>query len=102
MFNVTYFPDFIFLGTITTTPERKAERDTDMKNKNTITRYMRYIKILVILAGTVLSLTLLLLIVREIFKLFRMSETSGNSHAAMDTTVVNNTSGDITESLYNS
>ena len=47
-----------------------------------------------------LSLTLLLLIGREIFKLFRMSETSGNSHAAMDTPVVNNSSGDIAESLY--
>ena len=102
LFNVTNFVDFIFIGTINTTLERKAERDTDTKNKNTITRYMHYIKILVILAGTVLSVTLLLLIAREMFKLFRISETSGNSHAAMDTSVVNNTSGDIAESLNNS
>ena len=63
---------------------------------------MLYIKILVILAGTVLSLTLLLLIAREIFKLFRMSETSDNYQLGMATPVVNNTSGDITTSLYNS
>ena len=86
----------IFIGTTNTT----QERDTDKKDGDTITRYIHYIKILVILVGTVLSLTLLLLIGREIFKLFRMSETSGNSHAAMDTPVVNNSFGDITESLY--
>ena len=82
--------------------ERKAERDTDKKDINTITRYMLYIKIIVILAGTVLSLTLLLLIAREIFKLFRMSETSDNYQLGMATPVVNNTSGDITTFLYNS
>ena len=102
MFNVTNFAEFIFTGTTKITPERKDERDTDKKDINTITRYMHYIKILVILAGTVLSITLLLLIAREIFKLFRMSETSGNYHASMDAHVENNTSGDITESLYNS
>ena len=92
----------IFTGTTNTTFERKAERDTDKKDINTITRYMHYIKIIVILAGTVLSLTLLLLIAREIFKLFRMSETSDNYQLGMATPVVNNTSGDITTSLYNS
>ena len=102
MFNVTNFADFFFIATTNTTPEKKAERDTDKKDINTITRYMRYIKILVILVGTVSSLTLLLLIVREMFKLFQMSETSGNYSVAMDTPVENNTSGDITTSLYNS
>ena len=92
----------IFIGTTNTTFERKAERDTDKKDINTITRYMHYIKIIVILAGTVLSLTLLLLIAREIYKLFRMSETSDNYQSGMATPVVNNTSGDITTSLYNS
>ena len=86
----------IFIGTTNKT----KKRDTDKKDINTITRYIHYIRILVILAGTVLSLTMLLFIVREIFKLFQMSETSGNSHAAMDTPVVNNTFGDIAESLY--
>ena len=86
----------ISIGTTNTT----QKRDTDKKDLNTITRNMHYIKILVILIGTVSSLTLLFLIAREIFKLFRMSETSGNSHAAIDTTVVNNTSDDIAESLY--
>nr|XP_022302176.1 uncharacterized protein LOC111110107 isoform X2 [Crassostrea virginica] len=89
-----------FTGTTNKTQERKTEKETNKKDINTITKYIHYIKILVILAGTVLSLTLLLLIAREIFKLFRMSETRGNSHAAMDTPVVNNTSGDIAESLY--
>nr|XP_022302713.1 multiple epidermal growth factor-like domains protein 10 [Crassostrea virginica] len=92
----------LFTDTTNTTQERKTERGTDKKDIKTITRYMYYIKILVILAGTVLSLTLLFLIAREIFKLFRMSETSGNYHYAMDAPVMNNTSGDITESLYNS
>ncbi|XP_078341860.1 uncharacterized protein LOC111110490 isoform X1 [Crassostrea virginica] len=91
-----------FTGTTNKIQERKTEKETDKKDINTITRYMHYIKILVILAGTVLSLTLLLLIVREIFKLFRMSETNGNYHDALDAPVMNNTSGDITESLYKS
>ena len=103
MFNVTNFAaDFIFIGTTNTTLERKDERDTDKKDRNTITRYIHYIKILVILVGTVSSLTLLLIIGREMFKLFRMSETWGNYHVAMVIPVVNNTFGDITESLYNS
>nr|XP_022299304.1 uncharacterized protein LOC111108073 [Crassostrea virginica] len=89
-----------FTGTTNTTPERKAERDTDSKDIRTITGYLHFENILVILAGMASSLSLLLTIARTIFKLFRMSETSGNSHAAMDTPVVNNTSGDITESLY--
>ena len=92
----------IFIGTTNKTQERKTERDKDAKDINTITIYMHYIKILVILAGMVSSITLLLLIAREIFKLFRMSETSGNYHYAMDAPVMNYTSGDITESLYKS
>nr|XP_022296212.1 uncharacterized protein LOC111105985 [Crassostrea virginica] len=91
-----------FTGTTNKTQERKTERDRDKKDINTIIRYRHYIKILVILAGTVLSLTLLLLIAREIFKLLQMSETSGDYQASMDAYVVNYTSGDITESLYNS
>ena len=83
-----------------TPPRKKAERDTDRKVINTITRYMHYIKILVILVGTVSSLTLMLLIAREIIKLFLKSETSGNYNVAMDTPIVNNTSGDITVLLY--
>ena len=94
--------NFMFIGTSNTTLERKDERDTDKKDRNTITRYIHYIKILVILVGTVSSLTLLLIIGREMFKLFRMSETWGNYHVAMVIPVVNNTFGDITESLYNS
>ena len=90
------------IGTTNKTQERKTERDRDKKDINTIIRYRHYIKILVILAGTVLSLTLLLLIAREIFKLLQMSETSGDYQASMDAYVVNYTSGDITESLYNS
>ena len=90
------------IGTTNKTQERETERDRDKKDINTIIRYMHYIKILVILAGTVLSLTQLLLIAREIFKLLQMSETSGDYHASMDAHVVNYTSGDITESLYNS
>ena len=96
------FDNFQCLSIFIGTTNKTKKRDTDKKDRNTITRYMHYIKILVILVGTMFSLTLLLLIVREIFKLFRMSETSGNSHAAMDTPVVNNSSGDIAESLYNS
>ena len=52
--------------------------------------------------GTVLSITLMLLIAREIFKVVRKSETSGNYHVAMVTPVVNNTSDDTSESIYNS
>ena len=47
---------------------------------STITGYIPYEHILVILIGTVSSLTLLLLIGREMYKLFRMPETSGNHH----------------------
>ena len=83
-----------------TPPRKKAERDTDRQDINTITRYMHYIKILVILVGTVSSLTLMLLIAREIIKLFLKSETSGNYNVAMDNPIVNNTSGDITVLLY--
>ena len=93
------FDNFQCLSIFIGTTNKTKKRDTDKKDRNTITRYMHYIKILVILVGTVFSLTLLLLIVREIFKLIRMSETSGNSHAATDTPVLNNTSGDIAESL---
>ena len=95
-----HFENFQCLSISIGTTNKTQQKDTDKKDINMITRYIHYIKILVILAGTVLSLTLLLLIGREIFKLFRMSETSGNSHAAMDTPVVNNSFGDITESLY--
>ena len=63
---------------------------------------MLYIKILVILIGTLSSLTLTVLISREFFKLLQMSETSGNYHDSMDAPVVNYTSGGITDSLYNS
>ena len=55
----------------------KAERDTDTKDISTITGYIHVEQILVLLAGTASTLTLLLLIAREMFKLFRMSETSG-------------------------
>ena len=102
LFNVTNFADFIFIGTTNTTPERNAERDTDKKDINTITGHINFEKFLVMLAGTVSSLTLLLLIARKIFKLFRMSETIGSKNVVMAKPVVNNTSGDITESLYNS
>ena len=98
VYTINHDADFISIGTTNKT----QERDTDKKDRNTITRYMHYIKILVILVGTVSSLTLLLLIGREMFKLFRMSETWGNYHAAMVIPVVNNTFGEITESLYNS
>ena len=107
MFSLTaHFDNFqclsICIGTTNKTQERKTERDTDKKDINTITGHINFEKILVMLTDTVSSLTLLFLIAREIFKLFRMSETSGNYHYAMDAPVMNNTSGDITESLYNS
>ncbi|XP_078309763.1 uncharacterized protein LOC111110107 [Crassostrea virginica] len=66
-----------FTGTTNTTQEMKAERDTDTKDISTITGYIHVEQILVLLAGTASTLTLLLLIAREMFKLFRMSETSG-------------------------
>lgn len=52
--------------------------------------------------GLCLSITLILLIGREIFKVVRKSETSGNYHVAMVTPAVNNTSDDTSESIYNS
>ena len=67
----------IFIGTTNKTQGRAIDKDI-----NTIIRYMHYIKILVILFGTVLSLTLMLLIAREIFKLFRMSETNVEYHVS--------------------
>nr|XP_022296735.1 uncharacterized protein LOC111106374 [Crassostrea virginica] len=88
--------------TFTGTTNKTQERDTDKKDIKSNSRYMHYIKILVILIGTLSSLTLIVLIAREIFKLLQMSETSGNYHASMDAHVVNYTSGNITESLYNS
>ncbi|XP_078341579.1 uncharacterized protein LOC111108075 isoform X1 [Crassostrea virginica] len=83
--------------------------DGDKEKKEDINKTARYIftsqhfgKILIISSGTVTSLTLMLLIGREIFKLYRISETSGNYQLGMATPVVNNTSGDITTSLNNS
>ena len=96
---------FIFIDTTNTIPER----DVDKKDKSTaigkIFKSIHYGKILVILVGTVLSITLMLLIGREMFKLVQRSETSRNYHVAMVTPVVNivnNTSDDTSESIYNS
>lgn len=93
---------FIFIDTTNTIPER----DMDKKDKSTamgkIFKSINYGKILVILVGTVLSITLMLLIGREMFKLVQRSETSGNYHDAMVNPVVNNTSDDTTESIYHS
>ena len=95
-----------FTATVNTAPEITPDRDREKKEG--IDKTARYIftsqdfgKIL-ISTRTVSSLTLMLLIGREIFKLFRMSETSGNYQLGMATPVLNNTSGDITKSLYNS
>ena len=74
----------------------------DKKDKSTaigkIFKAIHYGEFLVILFGTVLSITLMLLIAREFFKVVRKSETSGIYHVSMVTPVVNNTSDDI----YNS
>ena len=97
---------FIFIDTTNTTPDRKTERDTDKKNISATTGYIfiseHFEKILVILAGTVSSLILFMFIAREIYKLFRMSETCSNYQLTMVTPVVNTTSDDTTEFLDNS
>lgn len=102
MFNVTNVVDFFFIDANNTIPER----DMDKKDKSTaiwkIFKSIHYGNILVILFGTVLSITLMLLIAREFFKVVRKSETSGNYHFAMVTPVVNNTSDDTSETIYNS
>ena len=93
---------FILIDTNNTIPER----DMDKKDKSTaigkIFKSIHYGKFLVILFGTVLSITIMLLVAREFFKVVRKSETSGNYHVAMATPVVNNTSDDTSESIYNS
>lgn len=94
-------------GLINTAPEIPSDRDREKKeDKDKTARYIftsqDFGKILIISTGTVSSLTLMLLIRREIFKLFGMSETSSNYQLGMATPVLNNTSGDITTSLYNS
>ncbi|XP_078340436.1 uncharacterized protein LOC144627373 isoform X4 [Crassostrea virginica] len=95
-----------FTDTTNTTPDRKTERDIDKKNISATTGYIfiseHFKKILVILAGTVSSLILLLFIAREIYKLFRMSETCSIYQFTMVTPVVNNTFDDTTEFLDNS
>ena len=102
MFNVIYCVAFNSIGT-STSSETETQRDKKMDmDVRTITGYTHYGQILVILVGMVLSLAVLLLIAREMFKLFRKSETSGNYHVAMVAPVVNNTCDDITVSLYNS
>lgn len=97
---------FIFIDTTNTNPDRQTERDIDKKNISATTGYIfiseHFEKILVILAGTVSSLILLLFIAREIYKLFRMSETCSNYQFTMVTPVVNTTSDDTTEFLDNS
>ena len=97
---------FIFIDTTNSTPDRKTERDIDKKNISATTGYIfiseLFEKILVILAGTVSSLILLLCIAREIYKLFRMSETCSIYQFTMVTPVVNNTFDDTTEFLDNS
>ena len=97
---------FIFIGTTNTTSDIKTERDIDKKNISATTGYIfiseHFEKILVILAGTVSSLILLMFIAREIYKLFRMSETCSSYQFTMVTPVVNTTSDDTTEFLDNS
>ena len=97
---------FIFIDTTNTTSDIKTERDIDKKNISATTGYIfiseHFEKFLVILAGTVSSLILLMFIAREIYKLFRMSETCSSYQFTMVTPVVNTTSDDTTEFLDNS
>ena len=89
---------FIFIDTTNTTPERDMEKRTNVQQSERLSNRFIMEKMFV----TVLSITLMLLIAREIFKVVRKSETSGNYHVAMVTPVVYNTSDDTSEFIYNS
>lgn len=81
MFNLANFVDFNFLDTTNTTPERDINKKDKSAAIGKIFKSIHHEKILVIQVGTVSSLYLLLLTGREIFKIFRKSETRGNYHA---------------------
>nr|XP_022299301.1 protein draper-like isoform X2 [Crassostrea virginica] len=84
--------------TTNTIPERDMEKRTNVQQSERFSNRFIMEKMF----WTVLSITLMLLIAREIFKVVRKSETIGNYHVAMVTPVVYNASDDTSEFIYNS